>query len=201
MAVQKKRLFVALQVPEDWRQAAAMIQRELERRAPGFARWVDPSSMHLTLVFLGYQPVSRLDELTSALRAAARRSSPFRLSWGPPGCFGSPGRVRVIWVGVQEATSRLHGLHRALVEELTRASVQFDNRSLAPHITLGRAKQEQNPASSRLMWEAVAGLAVPVRPASFRVHDFALMESHLSPSGAQYAVVQMFHLADDVGDA
>ena len=54
------RLFVAVELPDAWRAYLAARMAELERLAPGYARWVAPELLHLTVLFLGEQPPARL---------------------------------------------------------------------------------------------------------------------------------------------
>jgi 2'-5' RNA ligase len=181
------RLFVAVLLPPDWREYLAATARVLERQAPGYARWVEPRSLHLTLVFLGYQPAEQLETVVAAIRSAAEDAHPFQLGLGHPGVFGPPGKPRVIFNHVADLSGALQPLHRALTESLAARGIAFDPGSLRPHITLGRARRDASVDSAARLRLALAKPA-PGRSALgiLPVRAISLMQSHLSPKGAQY---------------
>src|SRR3954454_11168834 len=91
------RLFVAISLPDAWRRYLADHQQTLERLAPGYARWVAPDLLHLTLVFLGEQPADVLPGVQEAIAAAVANQAGFPLSLGRLGHFGGAA-PRVLWV-------------------------------------------------------------------------------------------------------
>jgi 2'-5' RNA ligase len=92
------RLFVALELPAEWREALGAEARALESAAPEFGRWVDPALMHVTLAFLGYQEEAALPIIQEAVRKAAAASAPFALRLGAAESFGGRRSLRVIWL-------------------------------------------------------------------------------------------------------
>src|SRR5436309_4511044 len=96
------RLFVAVELPDEWRTALSREARALESAVPGFGRWVDPALMHVTLVFLGSQDLSLQPAIERAIALAAGESAPFRLRLKEPGSFGGRRSLRVVWVGVED---------------------------------------------------------------------------------------------------
>jgi RNA 2',3'-cyclic 3'-phosphodiesterase len=134
------RLFVAIALPDAWRCYLAERQAALERLAPGYARWVTPELLHLTLVFLGELPVNTLPAIQEAVAAAAADQSPFPLSLGRLGHFGGAA-PRVLWVEARAPGQQLDALHCALAAALAARDVPFDRKPLVPHLTLGRARR------------------------------------------------------------
>ncbi len=186
------RLFVAVELPEPWREALRRETEALRSVAPGFGRWVDPSLLHVTLVFLGYQLADRLAALTSAMDAAAAASSAFTITPGMPGWFGGRGVVRVVWAGIED---RPHGalgkLRDAVAAELRHAGVSFDERPFAPHVTLARARRDAGPADSAAMQRALTGRSswgshLAATDGIAQCREIVLMRSDLRPTGPIY---------------
>jgi 2'-5' RNA ligase len=174
------RLFVALELPEGWRRAFGQLQREQERLAPGYFRWVQPEPMHLTLAFLGSVPRAHVPAVAEAVQRASATVRPFELTVGRIGSFGPPRAPRVLWVEVLQASGRLAQLRSALERELREAALQFDDRPLAAHVTLGRGK--------RTALRGVRLISESAHVPPFQTHNVVLMESQLSPRGPSYFV-------------
>lgn len=185
------RLFLAVLIPDAWREYLAGAERALERASPGYARWVSPELLHLTLVFLGYQQPAQVNSILSAAREAAAASRPFELTPGRPGSFGPAARPRVVWVDAVDRAQALERLHQALVPALRARGVSFDERALVPHITLGRAQREATAQAGRLVSAALAASPLPQgRPGPFTVEALSLMRSELSRQGPRYTELE-----------
>lgn len=187
------RLFIALDISADWREAAVSAIAAIAPAAPGALRPVDPSLMHLTLRFLG-----EVDEpIVPALQAALDREVPpvdVTLSLGAAGTFGPPARTTVAWLGVGGDTDGLAALAAlaARTERAERAVIASalppDGRPLRPHLTLARVARGASTGARRAIAEAVAGLPAP-RPAPFRAREIALVRSHLGGPRPRYEVL------------
>src|SRR5947209_5154879 len=101
------RLFVALELPDSWKSYLSEVQTDIERKAPGSVRWVQPELMHLTLLFLGDQPPDRLGTIRDGLARAAEQTAPFRLGPAALGAFSRGDAVGVIWAGIEDASAAL----------------------------------------------------------------------------------------------
>ena len=156
------RLFVAIELPDGWRELLVKESRALESTAPGFARWVDP----------------------------ALESEPFELRLTAPGSFGGRRSLRVIWVGLEDRPAGALGrLQRSLAAQLRAAKVHFDDSPFRAHITLGRAKRVTAPIQSEAMHAAIARRgARPILPKipAFECSDITLVRSDLRPTGPIY---------------
>jgi RNA 2',3'-cyclic 3'-phosphodiesterase len=186
------RLFVAITLPPTWKQYLAARAQDLERLAPGYARWVAPDLLHLTLVFLGDQPASRLPAIADAVAAAAAGQRAFPLALGAAGAFGAP--PRVLWVGARPAGDQLSRLHAALVARLTAGGIPFDAKPLVAHLTVGRARRDAAAGAGRALAAAVPALAMPPPPPLFAVETITLMRSELSSGGPRYTALREFPL-------
>lgn len=200
------RLFVALELPSQWRNALASEARALESAAPGFARWVDPSLMHVTLVFLGNQDAARVPTIERAVESAADSSPPAVLRLGPPGCFDSRHSVRVVWVGVaDQPAGSLAKLHGGVAAQLAEAKVSFDPAPFRAHITLGRARRDATASQSEAMRNAIArragGASERADVEALHCEEVTLMRSELHPTGPIYTPLYRARLAQRLADA
>ncbi len=183
------RLFVAITLNDDIRQALARVQARLRPTCDG-VRWVEPELLHLTVKFLGDVADGRVPDVSEGLALAASQCSPFELDLTGCGCFPEGKAVRVIWAGVQDPTGAL----RRCVElvEVCMAELDFprEDRPFAAHLTLGRVKEDRSGGRLRTR---VAEASLDPRRIS--VAALTLMESVLSPRGPLYTPVATCPLA------
>ncbi len=194
----KLRLFTAVEIPASWRSAIAKLRHDLDLEAGNELKWVSPDLMHITLIFLGYQPARSLPAVEAAAAAAASEVNPFSMTLGQVNWFGSPGSLSVIWVGLVEMPRQLQALYAALSTHLSAANIPFDQRALVPHITLARGRRPIDRTVSLRIHAALQRVKIPVRLAT-RVQDFVLMQSRLSPKGPSYQAVARFPLRGENG--
>ncbi|MGI5835943.1 MAG: RNA 2',3'-cyclic phosphodiesterase [Chloroflexota bacterium] len=193
----KRRLFVAIEIAESWRQELARIRRELEPIGGADLKWVRPELLHITIAFLGYQPDGSLQLIESALVAASKDVSPFRITLGRLGCFGQPHNLKVLWVGITEVPKELQQLHSSVSAHLSSKGIPFDRKPLVPHITLARARPSLRKDTSQRIYGKFQGLSFSTLP-PIDVTEFVLMESHLSRLGPEYQKLRHFPLSRDM---
>jgi 2'-5' RNA ligase len=133
-------------------------------------------SLHVTLCFLGSQPVQEIDAIVSAVGAIAGRP-PAALSLGEP-VWLPPRRPRVVAVGVDDVGGALLELQAKLAAELERGGwYEREQRQFRPHVTVARTA-----GSGR-----ISRLDLPVpAPIGFVGERVALMRSRSGRGGAQY---------------
>jgi len=181
-------LFVAVELPNEWRAYLAARMAELERLAPGYTRWVAPELLHLTVLFLGEQPPARLADIEAALAAASAGVAPFSLALGRLGSFGG-GRPRVLWLEALAPRGTLDALHAVLMRGLAARDIAFDAKPLVAHLTLGRARRTASPAAGRQLAQQLPALRLPSPPAPFTVEAITLMQSELGQGGPKYTAL------------
>lgn len=176
------RLFIAIDLPVELKQALAKLRRDL----PG-ARWVPAAQIHLTLAFLGEVEEASAWRLNAEL--ARIHLPPFTLALTGLGCFPHRQRPRVLWVGLAPE-AHLTELAVAVQGAILAASLPVEERPFSAHITLARLKF---PAPR----EVEEFLAQPLPPhlPPLPVHDFILFESRLTPDGAEHLPLTRFPLA------
>jgi len=183
------RLFIALDVPESWRVAAAAQQRALIEAIPGarrVLRLVQPDLMHLTLRFLGEVDEGGVDPLQAALDGLP----PFAitLDLDRAGTFGPDARTAVAWLGVGGEVDALPTLAADVERSVRLAGLPADDRPFAAHLTLARVARQATPEQRRAIAAAVRALDAP-RAETFVARDLLLVRSHLGGVAPRYEVL------------
>ena len=181
------RLFIAVEVPPRVREAIERALGPWRERFPE-AKWVRPENRHITVKFLGRTLPSQLEDVRRACAATARAIRPFRIRVAGMGVFPSPGRARVLWVGLRDKEGGLGAVAASLDRGLA-GDFPPERRAFSAHLTVARL----NPP--RPVREQVEELkATEVGAESFRVGSLVLYRSHLSPRGARYEALDRFAL-------
>ena len=183
------RLFAAVNLPADLRQAIHAAAAPL-RGADLPVKWVDADGVHLTLKFLGNVVAERLPELSAALDRACEGMRGFAVGLQGFGAFPSAAHARVLWLGCESAPP-LELLQHAVEREYAALGFPLEGRPFQPHLTLGRARTRSRTGVGGL--EGL--LETTVFEATWDVRAVDLMESELSPAGANYAVRHRVALA------
>ena len=179
------RLFVALLVPAEVIAVAEEVQAALRSKQLA-VRWVRPAGIHLTLQFLGETPAERVPALEEALARVAAIGVPLRLYTVGVGCFPTAeARTRVVWLGLAGEDERLAALQAAVIQATSLLGYEPEARPFAPHLTLGRVRDDATPGERAHVGRVVRALPPP-DPAPWRVDDVALMLSVLGRDGATY---------------
>jgi 2'-5' RNA ligase len=192
------RLFVAVDLSDEARQAIAVHQKLWAGPLSTFKeglKLVEPSRMHLTLLFIGDAPDERVPAIVESMNAPTGLP-PFDVTFSGVGVFPPRGAPRVLWVGIAEGAALLERLQHDVVERVRAVGIAFDDRPFHPHLTLGRWRGDGRKRSSagrrgtpeRLRRE-VAALAGSDRIASVRVTRATMYQSRLSSSGPAYTAL------------
>jgi 2'-5' RNA ligase len=174
------RLFVALPLPPEIATRAFEI---LPPPLPGLRR-VKAENLHVTLAFLGETPEDRLSDVTAAALEAARPVAGFTLAFDRAGRFPERGRPRVVWLGIGQGLESVVRLGEGVYAGLRERDLRFDDRPLAPHLTLARVEEDATLAQARTVVAALDTLAVPRLEVDVR--EIAVVQSVLSPKGPRY---------------
>jgi 2'-5' RNA ligase len=176
------RLFIAIELPESTAAALHTYSLALAQQVPPRAvKWVDAANMHLTLVFLGETEPEKVRLVQAVMNVAAASHSPFSLKPTVLGCFPNASRPRTIWAGLAGEVKVAQSLKKTLDAGLEPLGWEPEKRPFAPHLTLGRVKDEGRGRVS-LNW----GQPVPAQP--FSVNAIHLIESQLRPTGPVYTI-------------
>lgn len=175
------RLFIAINLPPDVRQAAWQAASSL-RTARYPVKWVQPDALHITMKFMGEVAPVRVDEIVEAMELAADGARPFSLSVSGFGAFPNPSRPRVVWIGC-EAAPPLELLQHRVEQEMDRIGFPLEGRPFHPHVTLGRVRREARKSDFAAFSDDIDMLEYATQ---VTVESVDLMESTLTPTGARY---------------
>ena len=174
------RLFVALDLPEALRGHLLGWGAHALSDIPG-VRLQRPEAMHVTLCFLGDQPVGEVEAIAGAMRAAVARRSALRLMPGAP-IWLPARRPRVAAVEVADAAGELAALQVDVSAGLAAGGwYEPERRPFLAHVTvarIGRNGPRQPPQ-----------FPAPPPAVSATAGSVSLYRSHTGPSGARYEVV------------
>ena len=191
------RLFVALELPDEWENALGKLQDEMReglRRRFGDSirpRWVRPDGIHLTLKFLGETPASRVEAIETALSNAVPTRPGFSLELANVGSFANRRAPRLILATIGGDTKPLYALAERVETWLAASGWPRDQRGFQPHLTLARLPETMDDAARR----AVAELTTSYKPpmvASWDVQAVSLIRSNLGPGSARYERIASF---------
>lgn len=179
------RLFVAIEIPGEIRNALALFLQELRGFAP-LAKWVRAENLHVTLKFLGETLPAKVTAINNALRSI-RSERPVILEFRGLGFFPNEKQPRVFWVGM-EASQNLKVLAEHIDQRLHQLGFPLEDRPFSPHLTLARFNPPGLPPK--------LGTVVPEHSSrsfgSLTAREFRLIESKLKPTGAEYTTLQSF---------
>ena len=153
-------------------------------------RLTAPEALHLTLCFLGPQPVGEIDAIAGACSSvAARRSRPV-LELGEP-VWLPRRRPRVLAIGLGDGPGELAALQSALAAALAQGGwYEPERRPFRPHVTVARAAGNARPQPLKL--------PAP-RAITFVGSEVVLMRSRTRPGGAEYERLSAVSLGDRSG--
>jgi RNA 2',3'-cyclic 3'-phosphodiesterase len=171
------RLFVAIEVPDDAKAAAAEAVKDLRSRFPK-ARWASAENQHITLKFLG-RTWPRLEPwVRERVVEAAASLAPFEVRLDGLGAFRSPARARVLWAGLLDEPPGSLAATATGVDGALAAEFPPERRPFSAHLTLARSDPPLVLDPSHL--------DVEVRRVSWRVERLVLFRSHLQRPAPRY---------------
>ncbi|ADB51663.1 2'-5' RNA ligase family protein [Conexibacter woesei] len=193
------RLFVALDLPAEVRDALVAWRAPVLAAAEGGLRAVDPAALHVTLCFLGSLPLASVEPVGEAVMGAIGSVGG---AAGPHGGAPVPGvdvgvgglalgdglwlprrRPRVLTVALEDGDGALAAVQAAVADALT-AGGWFapEPRRYLPHVTVARVR-ERRPAAAAALTRA----PLPATPAlAFAGVAVTLYRSLLGGGPARY---------------
>jgi len=144
------------------------------------ASWVRKQNYHVTLRFLGDIDPGMLVNLDELCRVVCKNLKPFECIIDRVGAFPSSDHARVVWVG-GEAPPAFHRLSQTLSDGLVDLGFPEARKEALMHVTLARIKDRPDPTLPGLI-----SALNPIGPLKMPVDRVVLMESILTPHGAEY---------------
>jgi 2'-5' RNA ligase len=161
----KRRLFFALWPDAATRTRLAELAQDVAQESGGVATVAD--RLHVTLAFLGEQPLALVPELE---RAASRvQGAAFCMRLEQIGCWRRSG---IAWIAASQTPEALSTMRRLLAGEVA-GWMGVDDKPFAPHVTLARR------------------IDIPIRrtlaqPIEWRADAIVLVASELERTGPRY---------------
>lgn len=183
------RVFIAIELPDKIKKELALIQGRM-KPTPNKIKWVEPSSLHITLKFLGEIKEEILQNVFRTVEEVAAEFLPFYIEIKGAGTFPDNSNPRVIWMGIEEGASQLSLLARQLEEKLSREGFPPEKRKWVPHLTLGRVKHLRD----REDMKKIINQEQETSGGRVKVEKITVMQSRLTPQGAIYTPLQCFSL-------
>ena len=173
------RLFIAIELPKEIIEELSRLQKELKQDGLRLVK-----AFHLTLKFLGEVPDPKLEALKEGLSMIKFKSFDAELS--EIGVFPDYDHIRVIWAGVK--ADQLYSLQKEI--ELSTERLGFlREKDFKPHLTLARVNflKDKEALKNKLN-------SLKINNTKFKVEDFRLIKSTLTPTGPIYEVLGLFKL-------
>jgi len=137
---ERVRLFVALVLPSQAIDELIGWRAEATRGFSGL-RLLDPEQLHVTLCFLGWQPLEARDSIADVCRAVASAGSVSELVLGQP-LWLPPRRPRVLAVELEDPGEGLAKLQSELSLRLEAGGWYApERRKYMPHVTVARVRR------------------------------------------------------------
>ena len=202
------RAFIAVELDEPLRRAIERVQElvklaiepashDRDHRAPHVS-WVRPSSLHLTLKFLGDIDESIVPALKDEVAAAIGNHAPIDVPLSRLGGFPRLQDPRNLWLGPDDRwkqhddARRLQMLVKAIDEICATHGIPAEARPFSPHLTLGRVKAGERQIGRALTNHPTVteSLHLPVLP----ITRITLMKSQLNSKGAIHTALWTLQL-------
>ena len=190
MSDQSVRLFLGIGIPEDRLEALGRSIAPVRDELRG-ARWVAVENQHVTIKFLGRTAATLVDEVVRAARAAASGHETWTTALSHLGAFPNLRRARVLWAALDDDEGAMAGLAARVDERTEPLGFESEKRTFTPHLTIARFKVP-GPLPALPQLEGAA-------QEPFAVDELRLYQSHLSPRGARYEILERFPLGGDDG--
>ena len=171
------RLFVGFNFPEYVLKEIKKIQDKL----PDFSgKSIKPENLHLTLKFLGEIDEKKIQEIKERLsKVNAYKINAEINSIG----FFSKKFLRIVWLHVSNCSNLQKEIDLSL-EGLFEKEKRFMS-----HVTIARVKSISDKDSFIRKIEILR-----IKKISFKVENFFLVESKLSPEGPEYRIIEKYNL-------
>lgn len=189
------RAFIAIEMPDNVKAGLSSLQAKLRPGQHPYVKWVHPEGIHLTLKFLGNIRRDQVSAIEEAMSKACAGTSPFQLQLGGLGAFPNLARSRVVWVALNGDLERLATLQGRIEQSLLPLGFARESRPFAPHLTLGRVREQATPEERRRIGELVKATQ-SAEAVAMEAGEVSLMRSTLTPRGAIYDCMARIELAN-----
>ena len=175
----KKRLFVAIELPEELR--IALSNAMMESPAEDI-RWTPPENLHITLLFIGDTQEEQIPAIKKSLKKGLSGIEPFYLSFSGYKIIYKKKQPVMVW-GVFDFPEA----YKKLAEKLHQTCQISAKHDPYPHVTLTRIKKKTDLSAEKLKpFEEI-------RFHDWKISGFSLFESVLTAERPYYKVLDHFN--------
>lgn len=177
----KKRLFIAIPISANLQKEILRFQKQFPRLN---VRWLYGKNLHITLIPPWYEEnVENLKTTLKKIKESKNKIGSIKLLFEKVAFGPDPRAPRLIWAEGETPQSLIvlkHELDQILLKE--KIIQKIENRPFRLHMTLARFRPENfhkfpiKKLNEKISWEE-------------DVTSIVLMESHLSPRGADYEIL------------
>lgn len=169
-----KRIFIAITISEKLQQEVLEWEKKYQKLP---VRWLQGKNLHITLVPPWYE--SDIEKIKEKLAPIRERCGSFEIRFENITFGPDPRRPRLIWAE-GEAPLEIRNLKLEIERSLNRKP---EERPFKLHLTVARFRPETFSSFPIKKLDEKVFLRDEVK-------SFVLMESHLSPEGADYEVIE-----------
>jgi 2'-5' RNA ligase len=185
----KLRTFIALELPEALKKFFFGLQNRL-RENTDCVRWVKPDHIHLTLKFLGSTDEELVEPIAIILQNISKNIAPVSMHVSGIGAFPNTRNPKIIWAGIQGRLDALRTFQVSLEEALAVVGFAREKRPFAPHLTLGRVKDNRGKKTLEAVLEKFKTDDMGVHTAD----KIIFYRSDLQPTGPVYSALKTIQL-------
>ncbi|MFA6537633.1 MAG: RNA 2',3'-cyclic phosphodiesterase [Patescibacteria group bacterium] len=144
-------------------------------------KWVNKDNLHLTLAFIENLAEEKLANIIEEVDKLPKPDF-WLVQLGDIGYFPSSGKVKVMKMSLLGDIEKIVVFQNKIKQILKKEGITFDEKDFAPHLTLGRIKDQRGPLSKFVVYDKL----------SFPVTEFDLIRSDLNKQGNRYEVLKKF---------
>ncbi|MFA6098390.1 MAG: RNA 2',3'-cyclic phosphodiesterase [Patescibacteria group bacterium] len=180
----KKRVFIAIDLPEILKQEIKKLQIKLQKFSWP-VRWEEKEKLHLTLRFLGLIDEHQISSISRIVKEAVAKSESFQLS--VDGFIAYPNlRFPSVICLLIEDSKTLYSLQGEIDSTIEKQNIgEKERHPFSAHITIGRVGKINTNfhALNKIEFKS-----------KFDVQSMEIMESKLDNEGSKYFILKSFKL-------
>jgi 2'-5' RNA ligase len=184
------RSFLAFELPTEIRGIMSRVSKEMQR-SPLDVRWVKPTNVHLTIVFLGTVTPADIEGIQCEAGLVCGEYRPFTVALSGAGTFPNRRNPRVLWLGLDGELERIASFKSAIEMRLRPYGIRQEKRSFRPHLTLGRFRKGFRKDRNL---EELLGTYQELRSPRVSLDALTLYRSDLKKEGAVYTKLMAWPL-------
>ncbi|MGE4546225.1 MAG: RNA 2',3'-cyclic phosphodiesterase [Desulfurella sp.] len=178
------RVFVAIDLPHNIKNAISSLIGQLQLKNNNI-KFTKIENLHITLKFLGELKSDNIMHIENFLNEIALKNKPFEIDLKDSGVFKNLKDPRILWLG-QNINKEFENI-ASNIDEL------FAKEHHICHITLARLKNNITPQKVRELLE-LTNFFIQNNLLNFRVEEFYLYETILTPNAPIYKQIKKFKL-------